>query len=197
MCPPLSDLYGVNVATSHVTRWWICTLICSPGLSVKHLSYLIHSFYTCMSKLSTHPHKCTYGDPFCPWLIYRSSLDTPLCQSHTIMSHLWSLSQVKSMVKPRSALPQLLPGPLPLQSFGMATSSCQACLEHHLKQSKCLMYSCCTRAFVCLTLQWWHYLLWLKTLPWVNVSFTRFFSRRKGMTACSSVTLLSQSGDTF
>lgn len=46
---------------------------------------------------------------------------------------------------------------------------------------------CCTGAIIHLTLQWWHYLLCLKTLCHGLMFHLPDFSRRKGMTACSVV----------
>ena len=79
------------------TRWWICTLIWFLCPSVKSLSYLIHPFYTCMSKLPAHT--CTYGDPspradtHTPPSTPHSASPSPLCHvfDHGSQWRVWRL----------------------------------------------------------------------------------------------------------
>lgn len=61
--------------------WFLCH-------SVKPRSYLIHPFYTCMSKLSTHTHShtCPYGDPS-PMADIPTPPSTPRSASPTPLYH--------------------------------------------------------------------------------------------------------------
>lgn len=138
-------------------------------------------------------HLCKVNYPHAPaqariWRLLLPKADKPLIPLLPVSAspapscHVFDHGSEWSMVSPRSLTPQLLPGPLPLQSLDTAVSTCLAHLEYHLKQNRCLAWvcaptskrvpthvhaPCCTSSpYLCVHL--WHY-------SWSYIKYIAFF----------------------
>lgn len=90
---------GSNLPVGEFACWWF---LC-PGVKLR--SYLIHPFYTCMSKFSTHTHTQAHTEKtsqkaeiHTPPLTHHSAIPTPLCHvfDHGSQWRVWRVLRTPS-----------------------------------------------------------------------------------------------------